>query len=382
MSEMNPVRSLQEPSPHVRRRDSASIMMLDVILALLPLLIFSFIIYRLDALKVFGISIPTMLLAEWVFVMIKGKMPYDGMKHSFQEKFLYAIKSYTPLNALAPLVSALIYGMCLPASTSWYGVFIGALCGIVFAKLVFGGTGHNIFNPAAVGMLITRLSFSSSMTYSPIYWTEGTSPIIDITTGGTVLSGISSGGYSSIADISLLDLFLGKTQGAMGEVCKVLILVGLLYLLLRQAIDWRITFTYIGTFTALMAIASIAIASGGLVDNFNAWHFIGFEFLSGGMLFGATFMLTDPVTSPVTKPGRYMYALIAGCLTVIIRLFSSSPEGVGYSILLANLLTPALDYPKWASSRWTWKKALLVGGIIFAVILVLLLGIYYGGKIS
>ncbi len=382
MSEMNQVRFLQEPSPHVRRHDSATRMMLDVLIALLPLLLFSFIIYRLDALKVFGIAIPTMLLAEWVFVMIKGKMPYDGMKHSFKEKFLHAIKTYTPLNAVAPLVSAVIYGMCLPPTTSWYGVFVGALVGIVLAKLVFGGTGHNIFNPAAVGMIAARLSFGSSMSYPEITWTNGGTIIEEITTGGSLLSQVSQTGYGSLTDISLLDLFLGKMQGAMGEVCKVLILVGLLYLLLRQTIDWRITFTYIGAFTALVAIVGICIGAGNFYKDFDIWHFIGFEFLTGGMLFGAVFMLTDPVTSPITKPGRYLYALIAASLTVIIRFLASAPEGVGYSILLSNLLVPVIDYPKWASARWTWKKALIVVVIIFVDILILCLGVFFGGKIK
>ena len=380
MSEENTMRLLQEPSPHVRRKDSATRMMLDVLLALLPLLIFSFIVYRLDALKVFGIAVPAMMIAEWVFVMFKGRMPYDGEKHPFKEKFLHALKLYRPVNAVAPAVSALIFGMCLPPSTSWWGVLVGALAGIIFGKLLFGGLGQNIFNPAAVGMILTRLSFSNTMSYPAIPWGEGT--MVDVVTGGTILSGTIQGGYASLMDVSLLDLFLGRTQGAMGEVCKVLILVGLLYLLLRQAIDWRVTFTYIGAFTALIAIAGIAIAGGGIVKDFDIWHFIGVEFLAGGMLFGATFMLTDPVTMPATKPGRYIYALSAASLTVLIRLFASAPEGVGYSILLANLITPVLDHHKVASSRWTWKKWLTIGLILLADILFIVIGIIFGGKVK
>ena len=166
MSEENTMRLLQEPSPHVRRKDSATRMMLDVLLALLPLLIFSFIVYRLDALKVFGIAVPAMMIAEWVFVMIKGRMPYDGEKHPFKEKFLHALKLYRPVNAVAPAVSALIFGMCLPPTTSWWGVLVGALAGIIFGKLLSLGQ-LNIL--VLIFFAVSRWIFGSHIQNLPVF---------------------------------------------------------------------------------------------------------------------------------------------------------------------------------------------------------------------
>ena len=347
-------------SPHIRSGDNTRRIMLDVLIALVPTLIAGTVVFGLRALAVCAVSVVAAVAAEWLWRKIT--------------------RQYGTISDLSAAVTGLLLALTLPASVPYWAAAVGAVFAVVVVKGFFGGLGQNIFNPAAVGMILTRLSFSNTMSYPAIPWGEGT--MVDVVTGGTVLSGTIQGGYSSLMDVSLLDLFLGRTQGAMGEVCKVLILVGLLYLLLRQAIDWRVTFTYIGAFTALIAIAGIAIAGGGIVKDFDIWHFIGVEFLAGGMLFGATFMLTDPVTMPATKPGRYIYALSAASLTVLIRLFASAPEGVGYSILLANLITPVLDHHKVASSRWTWKKWLTIGLILLADILFIVIGIIFGGKVK
>ncbi|MBR4811552.1 MAG: RnfABCDGE type electron transport complex subunit D, partial [Bacilli bacterium] len=144
---------IKESAPHVRRKDNLVGMLLDVVIALLPVVVFSFIAWPLGATKNVLISVAVMELAELIFILVTHPMPVDLQKHSLVERFKYGIASYRMSNFLAALVSALIFAMILPASTSWYALMIGAAAGITFGKLLFGGNGNNLFNPAAVGMV-------------------------------------------------------------------------------------------------------------------------------------------------------------------------------------------------------------------------------------
>ena len=364
---------VKETSPHLRRRSSVSRMMLDVLIALLPVVVYSIVLWQWKAVVILAVSLAVMIPSEFVFVGIKNKMPYDGMKHSFKEKFKFAYSKYGISNVLAPSVSAVIYAMILPASLAdhLYVVAIGALAGIVLGKLVFGGLGSNIFNPAAVGMVIAKLSFGSFFTYNA-------DPFYSTNLGGTVLSSISAEGYLTVNSqfVNVLDLFLGKCPGVMGEVSALLILIGAAYLFIRRSADFRPFIAYIGTFLVLMLVAGLCICSKLGFENLSYWKFVGVELFSGGLLFGATFMITDPVTSPINRPGRYIYGIIAGVCTVFIRLFAALPEGVVFSILIANMFAPVIDYYKWSSNRFTLKKIIWMASILVialgVVILVLL----------
>ncbi len=356
---------IKETSPHLRRRSSVSRMMLDVLIALLPVVVYSVVLWQWKAVVILAVSLAVMIPSEFVFVGIKNKMPYDGAKHSFKEKFKFAYSKYSISNVLAPSVSAVIYAMILPASLAdhLYVVAIGALAGIVLGKLVFGGLGSNIFNPAAVGMVIAKLSFGSLFTYNA-------DPFYSTNLGGTVLSSVSAGGYLTINSqfISVLDLFLGKCPGVMGEVSALLILVGAAYLFIRRSADFRPFVAYIGTFLVLMLVAGLCICSKLGFENLSYWKFIGVELFSGGLLFGATFMITDPVTSPINRPGRYIYGIVAGVCTVFIRLFAALPEGVVFSILIANMFAPVIDYYKWSSNKFTLKKIIWIASILVVAI--------------
>jgi Na+-translocating ferredoxin:NAD+ oxidoreductase subunit D len=363
---------LQEKAPHLRRKDNLSMMMIDVVIALLPVMIFSLIVFKVDALRNMLLSVATMELCEFVFVLIMNRLPYDGKKHSFKEKITHALAAYSPTSFLVPLVSALIYSLILPAQTNppaliYYVIITGALFGEIIGKLVFGGTGKNIFNPAATGMVFVKLCFGSKFVYPT------TTSYYDITTGatplGSVMSTIGGGMTFNVSQYSLLDLFLGKVPGAIGETCKVAILIGLIYLILRHTIDFRIPLSYIGFFVLLSLFAGIIIharyADIGIGD------FIGYQLLSGGLLFGATYMATDPVTSPLTRPGKLAYGAILAVSTFFIRLFGALPEGVAFSILIANTITPLIDYRKWATSSYNWKNLLAISLIVVVALLVL-----------
>lgn len=370
------IQIIKESAPHIRRKDSLNRMMLDVVISLMPVVIYSLIISPVAAIRNLLISIVTMELCEFCFVLIMNRIPYDGTKHTLKEQFKHQIKFYRLSNFMVPLVSAIIYALIMPTSMEegygyliYFALITGAIFGLSIGKLVFGGTGNNIFNPAAVGMVFAKLCFGSHYLY---YYP---SKVID---GSVVSAGATSLGSNNVdlangifnADgYSLLDLFLGKCPGLMGEICKVAILIGLVYLIVRHTIDWRITASYVGVLFLYMIIAGLIMYSSKKI---NPFYFATYQLLSGGVIFGAVYMATDPVTSPITKPGRIMYGVILATCTTFIRLFASLPEGVVYSILIGNMLTSVIDYPKWSTNKFNLKNILIPVGIFvfFTLIMV------------
>lgn len=390
---------IQERAPHLRRKDSVAIMMTDVVIALLPVIVYSFLFYNLYALRNLLISVFVFELCEFVFVLIQNRVPTDGEKHSITEHLKRGWTAYLnhlPTNLLVPLVSGLIYGLISPVDTSngmlFYLVLIsGAVFGAVIGKMVFGGTGNNIFNPAAVGMVFSKICWGSYYVYPDPFAPDSTgkvgSNLLDVSneviSGATPISvnninSINSGVFNNpnLTNYSLLDLFLGRIPGVMGEVSKVLILVGLVYLIIRHTIDWRISVSYLASFFVYMVVCGVILWYAGfwLTDTarLNPFYFATYELLAGGLMFGATFMATDPVTSPITGPGRVLYGIILGSLTALMRLFSSSPEGVIYAILIGNMITPMIDYYKWSDNRWTWKKIVCMASVFVFTVLVII----------
>lgn len=381
---MNEASFKVEKAPHIHRKDSVNRMLGDVLIALLPVLVWSIVAYQWDAVRNIVISILTMGICELIFVLIINRLPYDGQKHSFKERFLFAIKVYKPHNLLAPTVSGAIFALIMPATMNpsymiYPALILGSIFGIVIGKLVFGGLGQNIFNPAAVGMVFAKICFGSYIVYPE-------RDFFEVIAGGTPLASLQApegtnsliGKFLSINDMSLLDLFLGQVNGTIGEAFKIAILIGLAYLLIRRAIDWRIVVSYLATFLLLSCLAGAIVCTR--VD-VNFFEFIGFQLLSGGMLFGVTFMLTDPVTSPISSPGRVMYGIIAASLTLLIRLLGAYPEGMAYSILLSNLLVPFIEYRCWSGQKFTYKKMIACAAIFAIAALAIGLGLGFGGEI-
>ena len=369
---------VKETAPHLRRKASVTRMMADVLIALAPTLIFSFIVYPLNTLITYLLSVFIMVASEFVFVGLKNMMPNDGLKHSFKERFAYAYKGkYTVNNILTPCISAVIFTLIMPAGAPIYAVIIGAFVGIVLGKLVFGGLGSNIFNPAAVGMLFAKLCFGSQYIAQVETWFY---PLPDVAAGPTALSGTLGSINNIVYNMdfySLGDLFLGRIPGTLGEVYKITILIGLVYLLIRRSVDYRIVASYLGGFIVFTFFGGLAVHA--LNSNINPFTFMLYNLLSGGVLFGAVFMLTDPVTAPINPPSRIMYGLIAAIVTVFIRFFAALPEGVGFSILIANMMAVVLDHYEWSSSRYTWKKWLAIGLLVVIPTLVVFFAIRFGG---
>ena len=366
---------IKENAPHLRRKATVTRMMADVLIALAPTLIFSFVVYPIKTLIAYLLSVVIMIGSELVYVGLRNMMPKDGQKHTFKERFLYAYKGkITPNHFLAPAISAVIFTLVMPAGAPVYAIIIGAFVGIVLGKLVFGGLGSNIFNPAVVGMLFAKLCFGSQyVAYVPTWYYT----VPDVAAGATPLGLLNGGMYANITQYPLIDLFLGRIPGTLGEVYKITILIGMAYLLIRRSADFRIVVSYLGTFIVLTLVAGLSVY--GLNSNVNPFYFTLYSLLSGGVLFGATFMLTDPVTSPINSPSRVMYGMVAAIATVFIRLFAALPEGVGFSILIANMVAVVLDHYEWSSSRYTWKKLLGMGLLIVIPALIVFLAIYFGG---
>lgn len=356
---------LFKTSPYIRKNVSVSRMMMDVIIALLPVTIFAIIQNKLGAIQVLLISILTMIFFELISIMFI-KWP-KGMKFKelFSKEGFKKLKSqYTVNNILAPLISGMIFALTLPAYCDWYVVFIGSLFGIIIGKMVFGGLGQNIFNPAATARVFVAICFGAKI--NEAYSLQAS---YDAVASATPLAtNISQSSYS------LLDLFFGNVSGSMGEVSTILILIGAIYLFARRSADIR---AFLGFVLSFMALSFVAVISGfGKSDSVSMLDTYLYQIMAGGMLFGATFMITDPVTSPVTKFGRVLYGAIAGSLVVLIRISGALPEGVVFSILIVNMLAPTIDYlTRGHKNKYPWQGILILLGFL------VLMGIIISSKV-
>ena len=304
-----PVLLTVSPSPHQRSRTHVPHMMLDVILALLPAYVFGVVWFGLRALLVGVISVAVCVLAEFVF-----------------EKLLH--RPLTVMDCSAA-VTGLLLAMNVPVSIPIPLLIVADIFAIVVVKCLFGGLGKNIVNPALAARVFLFVSFPSVMAS---FACPSDFLGADAVTGATPLARLKEAG--SVEGIELLDLFVGKTGGCIGEVSAVLLLLGGVYLLFRRVISWHIPTAYLGT-VALLALL-FPRADGGLM-------MVPIELLSGGVMLGAIFMATDYATSPVAPVGRLIYGFLCGLITVFIRYFGAYPEGVSFAILIANLLVFYLD---------------------------------------
>ena len=365
---------IRKTSPYLRRpQASVSRMMRDVVIALLPITIFAVYSFGMDAVKILLTAVISMGLTEYIYYQVSDLI--NG------EKFKLKNKSFTLYNFSA-LTSGLIYGLTLPDQTPIWVVAVSGALGLFLAKLIFGGLGQNVFNPAAVARVIVVVNFAIAYsTHTADFALAGT---VDGMSGATALQ-YTNFAYTSDAgqmianafnpavldNFSLMNLFTGMgIPGSLGEVSALLLIVGAIYLALRTSFEVRIPLTYVGTVFVLAGVVAIQQGLG-------LWYPV-YHVLSGGLLFGAIFMATDPITSPITKPGRIFFGFGLGVITFFIRLFGALPEGVVFSILIMNMFVPTFDYFKWSKSRFSRKGTLIFAGVVVATILITVLGVHYG----
>ena len=278
--------------------------------------------YALQAILLLVCSLVTTLVCEFLFAKIRKRDPKKEIQNSFG------------------WVTAIILTLMVPISTRPYALIISTAFAIIFGKMLFGGFGHNIFNPAAVGRAVIFATFTGASTNLV---TSATPTALIANSYGWVpanadaLDGFLSqvGGWSS--------LFLGTYPGALGETFTIAIVLIGIFLIVRKIIDWRVPVVYLGTIFVMTAIVAIITGVGSYhgIPGF-IWYPV-LHLILGGIVFGAFFMLTDPVTSPTSAAGRTIFALGAGILTVLIRLTGNLPEGCLYSILLMNMMTPLIE---------------------------------------
>ena len=313
-------RLLVQSSPFLRRGLTAPRLMIDVLLGLLPVVLASIWFFGLSAVFVLSAATAGAMLTEWAI----------GPRQ----------KGKRTLGDYSALLTGAILGLTLPPGVPLWIAFLGGVVSIGLGKAVFGGLGQNLFNPALVGRAFLQAAFPTVMTT----WT-GHAELLqirpsnfappfmhaDAVTTATPLGALKFDGQST----PLMDLLTGNINGSLGETSALLIIICGIILALRRSFDWRIP---------VSMLLAVGVASGALwlIDR-GAYPNPLFMLTSGGLLFGAVYMATDPVTSPIAPRGAWIFGIGAGLLVVLIRLFGGLPEGVMYAILLMNAATPLIE---------------------------------------
>ncbi|MBQ6950511.1 MAG: RnfABCDGE type electron transport complex subunit D [Clostridia bacterium] len=291
-------------APHIHHPVTTQRLMIYVLLALLPTAAVGVYAFGLPALMLLGVSCVTAVLCEFIWQKIAGKPVRVG--------------------DFSALVTGLILGLNLPANAPWWLAVIGSAFAILIVKQLFGGLGDNFLNPAMAARAVLLASWPVHMTsyVLPTFFSGA-----DAVTGATPLATHSA---------DMMSMFMGNIPGCIGEVSKIAILVGLLILLVTKTVTWHIPVTMV----ASVFVFSFLFGLGNEEEPLMAALY---AILSGGVLFGAVFMATDYVTTPMTPVGQMIYAAGIGLIITVIRSFGAYPEGVTYGILLMNIATPLID---------------------------------------
>ncbi len=304
-------------SPHIRDSSTTAGIMGWVIVALLPITAYGIYMGGVSAAIVVAMSILGAVATEAVIQRLRHEP--------------------VTVNDLSAVLTGLLLGLTLPPELPFWMPLLGGIVAIALGKQVFGGLGHNIFNPALVGRAVLFVSYSKYMTTSylfspkaPVFASQSIKSINAITTATPLAAqGLVRKDELTVAASRYYGpLLVGNPWGCIGEVSAVLILVGLAILLYKGLVDWRIPVCYVGTVVVLSWIL-------GMDPLFAA--------LAGGLLFGACFMATDYVTNPMTAWGKVIFAVGCGIVTTVLRFYSNLPEGVMFAILLMNGFTPLID---------------------------------------
>ena len=310
-------------SPHVRSNEDTSYIMRQVIIALIPAAIAGVYFFRLSAISVMLFCILGTVGSEFIYQKLT--------------------KQDSTIGDLSAVITGLLLAFNVPASLPWWMCLVGGVFAIIVVKMVFGGIGNNFLNPALGARAFLLASFPVAMTS----WTKSSSinwigNNLDVVSTATPLNFLKLGteGISELTNngITLIDTVIGNIGGCIGETSALLIVLGGIYLIYKGVIDYIMPVFYIGTVFILTFI----------LGGFNL-EFALYQLFVGGLMLGGFFMLTDYTTSPMTKKGQIIYAILAGIITSVIRLYGGYPEGVSYSILLANAVTPLID--KYVSNR-------------------------------
>lgn len=285
-------------SPHVRDQVTTQNIMLDVAIAMIPASAYGVYQFGVKAALILLISVLSCVLSEYVFESLMGKpiTVSDG----------------------SALVTGMILGLNMPPAIPLWIPFLGGVFAIIVVKQLYGGLGQNFMNPALAARCFLLISFAGKMTDFTYR---------DAVSGATPLAALKAG-----EAVDITSMFIGKISGTIGEVSVIALLLGVAYLLFRKVISIKIPAAYLITFAAFVFI----FGQHDLM--FVLTHLCG-----GGLIFGAFFMATDYVTSPITPKGQILFGVLLGVLTGLFRLFGGSAEGVSYAIIISNILVPLIE---------------------------------------
>jgi len=307
------------PSPHVHSDDSVNKIMYRVVLAMIPALIWSVVVFGMDALRVTLIAVIASVGFEYLI-----------------QRFILKVKpSVTDGSAL---VTGLLLAFNVPSNLPWWIIIVGALMAIGVGKMSFGGLGTNIFNPALVGRVFLLISFPVQMTSYPVPKMSDVDAVTSATPLGILKEGLMNGKpLSELAGElpSLSDLFMGNMSGSLGEISAMMLILGGLYMLVRRVITWHTPVSVLGSIFIMAAIFRMIDPVTYVEPTYHL--------LTGGAMLGAIFMATDMVSSPMTGKGQIIYGVGIGVITMSIRLFGAYPEGISFAILIMNAFTPLIN---------------------------------------
>ncbi len=312
-------------SPHIYKGGSTNQIMKNVVWALLPVVFFSVYSFGLNALLVIATATIASVLTEHVLCRLS--------------------KKETTIGDYSAVITGLLLGLTLPPSFPLWMAFIGGVIGIALGKYIFGGLGYNVFNPALVARAVLQAAFPVAITTwhpaflpnrfltisSSVFTWPFMEPTFDAVSGATPLSAFKFDGVTT----STAELAFGQISGSAGETCAVIIVLGGLYLIARNMMNWRIP--------AAVLLSAFVLSGVLYLINSEVYPSPWFMLFSGGLMLGAVFMATDMVSSPITPLGLWVYGGIIGILTIVIRIWGGLSEGVMYSILLANAISPHID---------------------------------------
>jgi electron transport complex protein RnfD len=318
---------LVTPSPHIKAEESVKDIMYSVIFALIPTSIAGIYFFGIPALVTIVIATLSSMLFEFTYQKMTGgdETVSDG----------------------SALLTGLLLGLNLPSGFPWWGTIVGSFFAIILVKLLFGGLGFNIFNPALAARVFLLISWPLQMTTfprpAPLFAGESFRLSVDAVTEATPLTAVKtimlsndlSKSIESVTQIKWFDLLIGNRGGSIGEVSAIALLIGGVYMLYRGTISWHIPLSFIvttGVFSTIFYLLNPGMSANPL-----------FHLLNGGLFLGAFFMATDYVTSPIEKRGMIIFGAGCGFLTALIRQYGSYPEGVSFAILLMNISVPLVD---------------------------------------
>ncbi|UCC97818.1 MAG: RnfABCDGE type electron transport complex subunit D [Phycisphaerales bacterium] len=308
-------------APHVRDPIDLKRFMSMAIISVVPTVLAAFYFFGLRFVAMIIVSYAAGLTVEALFAIVRK----EGINEGF-------------------FVTGILFPLILPPSMPLWMVALGVAFGVFIGKELFGGTGRNVFNPALVGRCFLSLAYPKTMAKSWVEpsdylagaLTDWVGPSLDAVSGATPLALAKQGEMGAVSH-----LFLGSVPGSAGETSAVLILLGGVFLLFTRVASWRTVVSILGSFIVLTG----ALVAGGAVSYPMAGVFgpVMWHVFAGGLLFGVFFMATDPVTSPTTNAGKWLYGIVIGSTTVLIRNFTGYVEGVTFAILLGNIVAPIFD---------------------------------------